>query len=348
MTTRKPTSMDIAYMAGVSQATVSRAMRGSKLVSEETRERVMAVARELNYRIDRTAANLRSQRSKTLALLLFEDRTSDSSHINPFFLAMLGSITRSASARGYDLLVSFQKMNENWHTEYQMSNRADGIILLGYGDYTAYGDKLEALSEARANFVIWGPRLDDRSGHYLGSDNRLGARRAVTHLLELGRRRIAFIGSVSEGFPELALRYGGYGQALKKAGLKVEPDLQVDGDSREAVGRNGVRELCDRGVQFDAIFAASDLIAIGAIQELRNIGLDVPADVSVVGFDDIPAAAYMNPPLTTVRQDTARAGQSLVSNLIAFIEGEKPKAQLLPLDLVVRQSCGAGACDSPA
>ena len=129
--TAKATSFDIAQLAGVSQPTVSRALRGSPTVSEPTRLRIEEIARRLNYKVDKNASNLRSQHSNTLALLLFEDPTPDASMINPFFLSMLGSITRSCAMRGYDLLVSFQQLSSDWHTDYEDSRKADGIILLG-------------------------------------------------------------------------------------------------------------------------------------------------------------------------------------------------------------------------
>ena len=141
MKSRKSTSLDIAYMAGVSQSTVSRALRDSPLVNPETRAKVHEIARQLNYKVDKNAASLRTQQSHTIALLLFEDRTTDDSMINPFFLSMLGSITRAAAKEGYDLLVSFQQLTENWHSEYEVASRADGLILLGYGDYISYQEK---------------------------------------------------------------------------------------------------------------------------------------------------------------------------------------------------------------
>ena len=137
----KATSFDIAYQAGVSQSTVSRALRNSPLVNEETRLKVQAIAKALNYKVDKNASNLRTQQSATIALLLFEDPTSDDSMINPFFLSMLGSITRACSAKGYDLLVSFQQMENDWHADFEDSNKADGIILLGYGDFENYKEK---------------------------------------------------------------------------------------------------------------------------------------------------------------------------------------------------------------
>ncbi|MEO1575938.1 MAG: LacI family DNA-binding transcriptional regulator, partial [Pseudomonadota bacterium] len=170
MPDRKLTSRDIAHEAGVSQATVSRALRDSPLVRPETRERIREIARRLNYRVDRSAVGLRTRQSQTLALLLFEDPTTDGSHINPFFQAMLGSIARAAASADYDVLVSFQQLSNHWHGRYEASNRADGIILLGYGDYITYGEKLRALDDAKAHYVIWGPELTGHSGHSVGCD----------------------------------------------------------------------------------------------------------------------------------------------------------------------------------
>ncbi|MEP6898342.1 MAG: LacI family DNA-binding transcriptional regulator, partial [Rhodanobacter sp.] len=152
----KATSIDIAHLAGVSQATVSRALRGSPLVNEETRRRIEAAVEQLGYKVDKNASNLRKMHTGTLALLLFEDPTADESHINPFFLSMLGSITRACAQQGYDLLISFQQFSRDWHADFADSKKADGIILLGYGDYLAYRDKLDKLVEQGTRFVRWG------------------------------------------------------------------------------------------------------------------------------------------------------------------------------------------------
>ena len=160
----KPTSFDIAYLAGVSQPTVSRALRGSKSVSAATRANIQRIAQELNYTVDKNASSLRSQRTHTLALLFFEDPNPDESMINPFFLSMLGSITRECARRGYDLLISFQQMHNDWHVTYQDSHRSDGIILLGYGDYQLYLTKLEHLVEMGTKFVRWGSVSETGSG----------------------------------------------------------------------------------------------------------------------------------------------------------------------------------------
>lgn len=337
----KPTSRDIAWHAGVSQATVSRALRDSPLVRPETRQRILEIANQLNYRVDRHAAGLRSRQSRTLALLLFEDPTGDESQINPFFLSMLGSITRAAAACDYDVLVSFQQLSKHWHARYEASHRADGIILLGYGDYVSYAEKLQALADANAHFIIWGPRVDELPGHSLGCDNVGGALEATRHLVALGRKRIAFLGGASEHCPEFEQRHRGYRQALADARLEADPELRVDADNQESSGFRAADRLLATGRDFDGIFAASDLIAIGALRRLQSAGRSVPGDVALVGFDDIPAAAYVNPGLTTVHQDTVRAGELLVGNLIKLIEGEPVASSLLAPKLVVRESCGA-------
>ncbi len=337
----RPTSFDIAQAAGVSQPTVSRALRGSPLVNEATRRRIEAIARQLNYTVDKNASNLRTSRSRTLALLFFEDPTPDSSNINPFFLSMVGAITRACSAHGYDLLISFQQLSSNWHVDFEDSRKADGIMLLGYGDYHRSRARLEALERQGTHFVRWGAVRDDQPGITIGCDNVGGGRDVTAHLLGLGRRRIAFIGTATDHYPEFEDRFTGHAAALAAAGLAADPALQVDAIATEAAGYDATNALLKRGVAFDAVFAASDLIAIGALRALHAAGLRSPEDVAVAGFDDLPAAAMANPPLTTVAQDVAHGGAALVNALLDRIENRAIGDRLLPARLVVRQSCGA-------
>lgn len=334
----KPTSFDIAYLAGVSQPTVSRALRGSKSVSLATRRRIEEIARELNYSVDKNASSLRSQRSNTIALLFFEDPTPDGANINPFFLAMLGSITRASANRGLDLLISFQKMEDDWHVRYQDSHRADGLILLGYGDYTLYEKRLSQLVASDTHFVRWGSVREDNIGATVGSDNFGAGFQAGEHLLSLGRRRIAFLGQADEHYPEFAERYRGLCAALEAAGHPVDPALQADALSSEEDGREAAATLLARGAEFDAVFAASDLIAIGAMQALAESGKRVPQDIAVMGFDNIPSASLTNPPLTTLVQDLKTGGELLVETLIAQIEDNPVPDATIPAKLVVRRS----------
>ena len=334
----KPTSLDIAYLAGVSQATVSRALRGSPLVNEETRRRIEAAVKELNYKVDKNASNLRTQHSGTLALLIFEDPTADDSHINPFFLSMLGSITRASAQHGYDLLISFQQLSRDWHADYADSNKADGIILLGYGDYLAYRDKLKTLVEQGTRSVRWGAVLPDQPDVSIGCDNFEGGKAIAAHLLEQGCRRIAFIGDASDHYPEFEDRYRGYAETLAQAGIAVDPALQVDAETTELSGYEATQALLAGGARFDAVFAASDLIAFGVMRALAEHGLKVPDDVALAGFDDIPAARFINPALTTVLQDTSQAGALLVESLLRMIRGEEVQSEILPVKLTVRRS----------
>jgi DNA-binding LacI/PurR family transcriptional regulator len=336
--TRKPTSFDIAYLAGVSQPTVSRALRGSPSVSKETRDKIRKIAEELNYRVDKNASSLRSQQSKTLALLFFEDPAPDGSHINPFFLSMLGSITRQCALRGYDLLISFQQLSGNWHIDYQDSHRADGLILLGYGDYQLYRERLSNLVDQGTHFVRWGLPLTDEPGLTLGSDNYSGGLAATRHLIAGGRKRIAFIGTANNHAPEFEARWRGYCDALAEAGLAADPVLHHEGFSSETTGEEAVKKLIEAGHNFDAIFAASDLIAIGAMRAVQKMGRSVPGDVAVVGFDDIPASGMTAPPLTSVMQDLKAAGEALVSAVIKKIDGEDVQSSALPVKLTIRES----------
>ena len=334
----KPTSFDIAYLAGVSQPTVSRALRGSKSVSAATRANIERIARELNYTVDKNASSLRSQRTHTLALLFFEDPTPDESMINPFFLSMLGSITRQCALRGYDLLISFQQMHNDWHVAYQDSHRSDGIILLGYGDYQLYREKLEHLVEMDTKFVRWGSVSENDIGLTVGSDNIGAGQQAGAHLIEIGRRRIAFLGDASDHAPEFHDRYRGLCRAMHAAGIEPDPALQRDAVSSEASGYAAAASLLGARAHFDAIFAASDLIAIGAMRALAEAGMTMPHDVAIVGFDDIPAASLTSPTLTTVMQDMKGAGELLVDALLRRIDGAEAERRILPTRLIRRQS----------
>ncbi len=336
----KITSFDIAYRAGVSQPTVSRALRGDRSISRATREKIEQIARELNYTVDKNASSLRSQRSNTIALLFFEDPTPDDSKINPFFLAMLGSITKAAGARGYDLLISFQRMEDDWHTRYQDSHRADGLILLGYGDYTIYRERLQQLVAQRTKFVRWGAVDEGDLGIAIGSDNHAAGRLAGRHLLALGRKRIVYLGQADARSPEFEARFGGLNAALLEAGVRMESALQRDALNEEFAGYQATMGLLEEGLAFDAIFAGSDLIATGALRALREWGRAVPDDIAVIGCDNIAASAHTRPPLSTITQDTARAGSLLVETLARLLDGRPGGATVLPVELVARESTG--------
>lgn len=336
----KATSFDIAHQAGVSQSTVSRALRNSPLVNEATREKIQAIAKELNYKVDKNASNLRSQQSDTIALLLFEDPTNDDSAINPFFLSMLGSITRACAQKGYDLLVSFQQASEDWHADFEDSNKADGLILLGYGDYVDYEEKLIKLIDQGTHFVRWGAEVKNLPLVSVGCDNYQGGKEMTEHMIKKGRTQFAFLGSASGHAPEFFDRYKGHCQSLKDNKLMVKPSMQFNALYTEESGYQAACQLIDSAQPFDAICAACDLIAVGAMRALQEHSINIPEQVALVGFDDIAIASFTFPPLTTVKQDTKLAGELLVETLLMLIHGDEAKTTLIPPELVIRKSCG--------
>ena len=243
----RPTSFDIAYRAGVSQSTVSRALRGDPNVSEETRRRIESIAHQLNYRVDKNASNLRFQHTNTLALLFFEDPTSDASLINPFFLSMLGSITRACARRGYDLLISFQKFSQSWNVDYEAAGKADGLILLGYGDYLTYREHLRTTGRTGNPFRPLGRRgrsdnPDCRSAAIISRAGtmRPSSARARPQQNRFPRRGLESLSGIH------AERNRGYSQALASAGFSPSPILQVDAISTEQSGYEAARTLIGR------------------------------------------------------------------------------------------------------
>jgi DNA-binding LacI/PurR family transcriptional regulator len=335
---RRPTSFDIAALAGVSQPTVSRALSGNPSVSEETRARVLAAAEQLNYKVDKNASGLRRRSSQTLALLFFEEEAPGGALINPFYLSLLGPMVRCCAERGYDLLISFQQLSSDWHVDYEDSHKADGIVLLGYGDYLQYRPKLEKLIERGAHFVRWGSAGDGALGATVSCDNEQGGFDATSHLLQQGRRRIAFVGTVDPGYPEFLDRWNGYCRALRTAGIEADERLQIDGDATEEAGAVAVRRIAAREAEFDAVFAASDVAAIGVMHALHELGRKVPDDVAIVGFDDIPAAALSSPRLTTVSQNPRQASEALIEAILTLVDGGTVENRLLPARLIVRES----------
>ena len=337
---KRPTSFDIAALAGVSQATVSRALSGSSSVSEAVRQRVLGAAVQLNYTVDINARKLRSKKINTIAVLVSEDLDHSDNRINPFFLPLIGSILDYASEKGVDVLMSLQKPGADWGADYGFSRRADGIIFLGYRDFDSYLRKIEVLKQVGEPWVVFGPVMPETPHLFVGSQNEEGAHSAVAHLIKLGRRRTVFLGEASKDHSEFFERFRGYQRAHAEAGLTPDPALAVDCFISREEGASAIERLLDQGIAFDSVFAVTDLLAIGAIQTLQKRGLDVPKDVSVMGFDDLWACTCINPTLSTVRQDTTTAARVLVDTLAKLIDGEPVEMTRIPTTLVIRESCG--------
>jgi DNA-binding LacI/PurR family transcriptional regulator len=331
---KKLQMVDIARLAGVSASTVSRALNGSELINPETTRRVQELARSLNYSINVSAKNLRMGENRTVSIVIPFDRKTRQTISDPFFLGMLGSLADALTEQGFDMLLSrvdaehLDKLAEVYDT-----GRARGIIVIGQW---GHHDQLNVLASRNVPLVVWGANLPRQLYCSVGSDNVTGGQEATAHLLSQGLRRIVFLGNTE--LPEVAQRYQGYELAHQLQNAPLDRDLQVNVSFSAQQAKEGVERMLDRGLQFDAIFAASDLIAMTAISVLQSRGLHVPNDVAVVGYDDIEAAGHFHPPLTTVRQSIDSAGSLLVKALSRVIAGEPVEPILMPTHLLVRES----------
>lgn len=332
---RKIQMADIARLAGVSTATVSRALNGSSLINEETRLRIMELARSLNYTINLGAQNLRKGDSSTIGVVIPFNAANKQNITDPFFLAILGSLADALTDKQYDLLLSrVDAEHLDRISALYDSGRVGGIVVIGQW---SHHDQLNELARQRLPFVAWGAQLPGQLYCSVGSDNTSGGILATEHLLSLGCRRVAFMGDTR--LPEPENRHAGYVQALQAAGLKADPQRCIATSFAPLDAQEAMRQHLDQyGLNFDALVAASDLIAIGAMGVLKERGYRVPDDVSVVGYDDVEPAAHSFPPLTTVRQPLDMAGVQLVDSLLRLMGGEKPDSAVLPTTLVMRDS----------
>lgn len=333
------TMADIAKLAGVSASTVSRALNDSPLVSAATKQRIQHLARQYDFQPHVAAQGLRLQRTQTLAVMVAKQPGNDRVMSDPFMLELLGEIANSASRHGYDVLLSqASDEGQDWYRYFISAGRADGLIILAHR--AARVQQTARLAALGAPFVVWGPALPDQPYCSVGSDDYQGGRTAVEHLLRLGRQRIALLGADADCL-EMSLRHEGYVAALRAAGREVDPRYVAQSLSSSQAGYEAVRRLLVRAPEIDAVFASSDVMAIGALEGLRSAGRTVPGDVAVVGYDDIALAAYCSPPLTTVRQNLTLAGRLLVEQLLAQIDGMPARSATLATELIVRRSCGA-------
>ncbi|MGF1543416.1 MAG: LacI family DNA-binding transcriptional regulator [Parvularculaceae bacterium] len=332
------TMADLARMAGVSESTVSRALAGSPLVAEKTRLRIVELAKAASYTVNESARNFRQKKARTIEVVIPLESHHRARISDPFFLDLIGALSDALPRRRHDMLLStVPPWSTGERSNPLISGRADGVVVVGQGRNRS---NLRAFARANPRVVVWGGQVDDDYA-VVGSDNRLGGRLATDHLLAIGRRRIAFMGDVA--LPEIKLRHDGYVEALVEAGAAADPALTINApfDFQDA------NAFADRfvagGARFDAVVAASDVIAVGAILALRNRGVSVPGDVSIVGYDDIHSAAWYSPPLTTVSQFIHRGGEALVDALFDIIDGAPPTSRTLRPELIVRQSCGGAA-----
>lgn len=337
------TSEQVARLAGVSRATVSRVLNGSARISDEARERVHNAIKTLGYEPNIVAQNLARPRSRMIALSLFHDneglaisqlgRTE-----NYFYLDMVRHIDRSVAEIGYDLFMpSLPRSKPESFIRSIQARRAAGIIMLAIDQSDP---RIQALIEAEIPTVFVDTMGEGSHATYVQSNHLEGASQVAEHLLSLGHRRIAFfIEPLSN--PTSTERLLGCQQVLARAGIPLDPGLlcQVEWSTDEAY--QAASAFLTRRRDFTAIVAGSDMMAIGILRALHEAGLRVPEDVSLTGFDDVVLSQYTTPPLTTVRQDQEALGRGAVERLLALMEAADDVSPLIvPSQLVVRASTG--------
>jgi DNA-binding LacI/PurR family transcriptional regulator len=336
------TMKDIARLAGVSPSTVSRVLSDSPLISSATKERVHEIAREYTYRPHLGARNLRLRKSSSVVVILPYQFDNDNVLTNPYVLKMLSAVGSALRQQGYDLLLSrLDEIGPAIDDFYIHSGLADGAILLGRGSNNPAD--LAALVATGAPFVVLGPQYENQGYCSVGIDNIKGASAAVSHLAGLGHKRIAIISDeFSSPRSEAWMRYQGYLQALVEWGLPVDEKLLIRSTTSAQSGYTAVQELLQTSSDVDAIFVVSDMLAIAAMQALRNSGRRVPEDVAVVGFDNIDLCDFTIPPLTSVSQRlNDGVAVQLVDKLMQLIDGQPAESVMAEAKLVVRRSCGA-------
>jgi DNA-binding LacI/PurR family transcriptional regulator len=314
---RAPTLEQVAARAGVGRGTVSRVVNGSANVADATRENVLAAVRELGYVPNRTARALVTKRTDSIALVVAE--SEERFFAQPFFASIVRAISAAASSAHRQLLLTMSQSAEE-HTrleEYLTGSHVDGALLLSlHGD-----DPLPRhLEERGVPTVVGGRPLSGNPVSWVDVDNVGASHAAVAHLVGRSRRVIATIAGPQDMVAGRG-RLEGYRGALTESGIPVDESLIAYGDFSEDSGLGTMRQLLTRRPDLDAVFVASDPMAFGALRALRESGRRVPADVALVGFDDLPGARHADPPLTTVHQPIERMGQEMVRLLVARIDG---------------------------
>lgn len=326
---------DLARRAGVSISTVSRALNDNPAVSRVTKQRIWKLARELDYPFRGSMPAGPSGATATLAIVVPRPDSRVSKLSDPFLELLFANIGQAARERDCDVLLSHVTPTSLDELLYAMdTSRTEGVIFIGQG---AVHGELNQLCDHDPRFVVWGAQLPDQTYCSVGSDNRLGGNRAAAHLLRLGRKALLFVGDNTA--PETHQRFHGFLEAHTDAGLPPADDRHVQCHFDAESAATAIQGAIERAVPFDAVVAASDLIALGVIRGLRQAGLSVPDDVGVVGYDNIPASSLTDPALTTVTQNVPLASRLLVGKLLDT-QGRPGRSVRTPTELIVRGTCG--------
>ncbi len=329
------TIREVAERSGVSITTVSHVVNNTRFVSEDVRKRVEDAIRETSYQPNALARSLRRGKTHTIGLIL-----PDSG--NPFFAEIGRAVEGEAFARGYSVIfcnTESSPVREDFYLEVLAKKRVDGIILVSGGlPKQAYIQ----VHDQQTPLVVVDRDSSDLAIDAVLTDNLGGGLLATRHLIGLGHTRIACLTGPSSVSPS-AQRVNGYRQALLEAGLTYDENLVRRGDYLAATGWTNGRELLRMPDRPTAIFACNDMMAIGVLRAAAEVGLNVPSDLALVGFDDIELAAYSNPPLTTIAQDKQKIAEISVNMLVEKIGSQEinGRREFLQPTLVVRKSCGS-------
>lgn len=332
---RVRTLAELATLAGVSAGTVSRALADKPMINARTRERIQALARKHGFQVNQMASKLRRQKTGVIAVVipLGHDRRQ---HISdPFFMTLLGALADELTERGYDVMLSraIPQEHPDWLDRVVNSGMVDGVLMIGQSDQY---DAIEAVARDYAPLVVWGSHRDGQAHCSVGTDNFAGGRMAAEYMLGRGLRSLVFLGDTI-GI-EIDERYRGAQAAVRDFGQgarlqHVPVHLSID----EMTDELGVAMTSLDG-NIDGAVCASDAIAMAAIRQLHELGLEVPADMAVIGFDDLPLARHSVPQLTTIRQNIAGGAGQMVQRLMARLNGEQADALVMPPELVIRGS----------
>jgi DNA-binding LacI/PurR family transcriptional regulator len=317
---------DLAKLAGVSKITVSRALRDSPLVTEETRQKVRAIAEAQGYRFNVSARNLRMGRSYSVAVVVEMTPAKGRPMSDPYPMEVLGGITQELTTSGYSVVLTSKQLLDTAPVQ-----GADGLILLGQG---SHGEAVKTLQKTSLPLVVWGAPEPGSDTIVVGSDNRKGGASVAQRFIELGRKKLVFLGDVDHA--EVQERCAGFIDAMGGQGTVhiIRPKaftFEAGFDCISAL-------LKKKGQTFDGVFAASDLLAMGAIRALAERNLRVPEIVSVIGYDDTPGAASFVPPLTSVHQYLRDGGVLLAKKMLDLMNGKPVASETLPTTLTVRQT----------
>jgi len=328
----RPSSIkDIARMANVSHSTVSRALRESHLVNASTAEKIQRIARESGFRVSAVARGLVTRKTHTIGVVV-------TTIADPFIGEVVSGIEQAANDNGYSVFLADSNADPEREKKVVRSfaeRRVDGIVVAASRVGALY---VPLLSEMKVPIVLLNNQHPGEFVHSVVIDNVEGSRQATKHLIDLGHRRIAYLGD-RFGYQSDTERFSGYRRALDEAGVPFLPELVVHGDGKADAASQAMEKLLALEEPPEAVFCYNDMTALGALRLIRLHGLQVPQDISLVGFDDLFLASYVQPPLTTVRQPMHRMGMLAMESLLRVMAGETAGETIrVSAELIVRES----------